>query len=449
MRKLLTLCLIALAGCAHAPRPDPFSSALRIAHSLPPSPTRSMLLTDIAINATPCNGPAPVGFEEFAGRGEARKAYQRAYAAFARGDTAALRQEALRTFRAPVTSDHGYVRASALDLLLNGGAYEAALDCLAGEPKLRLWGRDADGWRAEVASRAARAGDDEAAVRAIHSCTTEAARARADCWARHGRVVQFALSSRWPEALEEARATADCRPECRVLQQFALARAAEADHRAALADSLIAALIDGVHAGGRFGSCDLDRAWSFDVVNFLARTGRFAAAESLLAVTKDGLEPIGWTNLAIFRRERRDGAAAERALSQAHRENDRPEVSGSGASASYSAIAETLLVTGWPEEASRAHASAIRAARSETDRSDRAMALARVAMNAEPSEADALVREALAILVEEENAERQARALGRIGSCARAAKVSFDAEEQEWLAAMANAHPRWKATLSE
>jgi hypothetical protein len=449
MRKLLTLCLIALAGCAHAPRPDPFASALRIAHSLPPSPARSNLLNDIAINATPCDGPPPVGFEWFAGRGEARKAYQRAYAASVRGDTAAVRQEALRTFRAPVTPDDGYVRESALDLLFNFGAYEAVLDRLAAEPKLRLWGRDADSWRAEVASRAARAGDTEATVRAIRSCTTEAARARADCRARHGRVVPLALAARWTDALDEARATADCRPECRVLQQFALARAADSAGRPALADSLIAALIDGVRAGGSFGSCELDRAWSFDVVNFLAGRERFAAAESLLAVTNDGCEPIGWTKLAIFHRERRDEPAATRAIAQAHRENDRPQVSGSGAAESYCAMAETLLVAGWPEEASRAHASAIRAARSEPDRSDRAMALARVAMHAEPAEADALVREALAILVEETNAERQARALGRIGSCARAAKVSFDSEEQGWLAAMANARPRWKATLSE
>src|SRR5204862_4305957 len=122
-----------------------------------------------------------------------------------------------------------------------------------------------------------------------------------------------ARTGQWDAALARAREAA-CRPECGIGLDFALARAA----KGALADSLAARLVERARRGERFSACSglKPTATPLDVVSFLVRSGRLAAAESLLVRKEwiDGFDGQAWTQLAIALRDRRETDAAARAL---------------------------------------------------------------------------------------------------------------------------------------
>jgi len=460
MFRLSVLSLLVLAGCAHAPSSelvDPIACAFAIAHTLPASGERRMVLSDIAISASSCDRAAPGKYwAHVAGASyRSRAALKRAYAYRIAGDSARTRREALRAWREDelerIPDPQDDLRGSVTSLLLDVGAYEDLLDLLDRHPNMRLSWFDADGARAEIAGLAAVDGNAGAVARAIGACTTPVARATARCEAARGSAVARARAGEWDGALALAHAAA-CRPACGIGLDFALARAAQGE----LADSLIARLLERAQRGEQFNACGgLKRTASpLEVVTFLARSGRVAEAESLL-VLEDwiaGFEGHGWTELAIALRERGELEAASQALDRGFAENFKEGVEAWSAAWVYTAMAETLLAAGWPDAARAALDRGIAAARAEKGQMYRVMALASaVTCDGVVTHAEAgdLVREALEVVIAIEDPGTQARALGRLGAAARTAKVTIDAEERRWLAEMASARPPWRATLSE
>jgi hypothetical protein len=436
------LALATLTGCAIAPRSpavrvatDPIASAFLIAHQLPASGQRTIVLNAVAVAATTCDRPAPTRFWAHDWN-RSRAALRLAWEGLAARDTAGAIRAARDAWSGSESED-----GSAASLLLDAGAYHEILDRLDAHPRARLGFGDAGEWRAEIAERAARAGDDLTVRRS--GDLVSAARSRA---------LVLARASDWEAALvlaAFANGSADCAREL----DFGLMRIADAAGRTELADSLASALIARARAGDRPQPCNPlhPTVWPLDVVADLARTGRFADAESLLAMPRwmYGFEPLGWVRVAIERRERGEVERADRALARAFAATDPPSVEAWTAAEVFAAMSDTLLDAGWEDAARAAFSRAIASARREERPAYQALAFGRIAAYDRGGSAAGWIKEAIDIVRTIPDPETQARMLADVGASARVAGVTMDAEEGRWLAEMVNARPPWTPTLSE